>query len=120
MSIKGKENVNHELVSVKDPNWPKLLSDTVDDLSRILRIDIELLELKFKRRLEAQIEKVVGVLILLVALIYGSLFLLGGAILLLHWWLAWWLSMLITGSVIVIMGIVVQMRLSAAARKKGV
>ena len=64
--------------------------------------------------LEAQTDKIAGVLILLVALIYGSLFLLGGVVLLLHLWL----SILITGGLIVGAGILAQMTLSAAARKK--
>jgi hypothetical protein len=118
MSINEKKLLRHELISAEHPNWPEILSNTVGDVSRIVRIEIELLELKLKHILEAQTEKVVGVLILLVTLIYGSLFLFGGAILLLHLWLAWWLSLVVTGGVIVMMGIVIQMMLSAAARKK--
>jgi hypothetical protein len=53
--------------SAEVTNWPQLLSKTVDDLSRIARTEMELLELTLKRLMEAQAEKVVGLLILLVA-----------------------------------------------------
>jgi hypothetical protein len=55
---------------------------------------------------------------LLVALVYGSLFLLGGIVLLLHLWLDWWLAFLITGFVIIGAGVLFQLRMTAAARAK--
>jgi hypothetical protein len=110
----NKDNTNYQLTSAEHPNWPELVSKTVGDVSRIVRTEIELLEVTLKHVLEAQTDKIAGVLILLVALIYGSLFLLGGVVLLLHLWL----SMLITGGLIVGEGILAQMTYSAAARKK--
>ena len=68
--------------------------------------------------IEVQTDKIVGMLFLLVALSYGSLFLLGGFVVLIHHWLAWWLAFLITGVAIVAVGIFFQMRTTAAARKK--
>jgi len=100
-----------------NPNWPELLSKTVDDLSRVARIEIELLEATLKSLIEAQTEKITGMLVLVVALAYGSVFLLGGVVLLLHLWLAWWLSFLITGIVICTAGVVFQMRMTAAKKK---
>ena len=101
-----------------NPNWPQLLSKTIDDLSRIARTEMELLVAKLGLLLEAQTAKIAGVLFLIVALSYGSLFLLGGIVLLIHLWLAWWLSFLITGAAIVIAGVFLQMTMKAAARKK--
>jgi hypothetical protein len=106
--------------SAEVTNWPQLLSKTVDDLSRIARTEMELLELTLKRLMEAQAEKVVGLLILLVALSYGSLLLLGGIVLLIHLWLAWWLSLLIAGIVITSTGIFFRTMMTAAARKRDV
>jgi len=101
------------------PNWPELLSKTIDDLSRIARTEMEILETELGVLLEAQTEKIAGMVFLVVALAYGSLFLLGGIVLLIHLWLAWWLSFLITGAAIVIAGVVFQMTMKkAAARKK--
>jgi hypothetical protein len=50
---------------------------------------MELLEVMLKRVIEAQTDKIVGMLFLLVALSYGSLFLFGGIVLLIHLWLEW-------------------------------
>jgi cobalamin biosynthesis protein CobD/CbiB len=104
------------IVSEPSPNWPELLSKTVDDLAGIGRTEIELLETRLKRLMDAQIDKLAGILVLVVALAYGSLFLLGGLVLLIHLWLAWWLSFLITGFVIAIAGLAFQMRMAAAAK----
>ena len=106
------------VVSELNPNWPELLSRTVDDLSRIGRTEIELLETRLHHLIEAQTDNITGALVLVVALSYGSLFLLGGLVLLIHLWLAWWLSFLIVGIIIASTGIVFQMRMSAAARAK--
>jgi hypothetical protein len=111
-------NDTYQIAKVENPNWPELLSKTVDDLSRVARTEIELLEATFKRLIEAETDKIAGMLVLVVALIYGSLFLLGGVVLLIHLWLAWWLSFLITGIVICSAGVVFQMRMTAAAKNK--
>jgi hypothetical protein len=113
------ENSRQVLAEVT-PNWPQLLSKTIDDLSRIAGTEMELLVAKLGLLLEAQTDKITGagVLLLIVALSYGSLFLLGGIVLLVHLWLAWWLSFLITGAAIVMAGVFFQMTMKAAARKK--
>jgi hypothetical protein len=79
---------------------------------------MDLLVAKLGLLLEAQTDKITGVLILVGALLYGSVFLLGGIVLLLHLWIAWWLSFLITGAAVVIAGVLFQMTMKAAARKK--
>jgi hypothetical protein len=110
--------IDRVVASAENSNWPQLLSKTVDDLSRIARTEMELLEVTLRRLIEAQTDKIVGMLFLLVALSYGSLFLFGGVVLLIHLWLAWWLAFLITGVGIVSAGFFFQMRMSAAARDK--
>jgi hypothetical protein len=111
------ENSRQVLAEVT-PNWPQLLSKTIDDLSRIAGTEMELLVAKLGLLLEAQTDRIAGMLFLIVALSYGSLFLLGGIVLLVHLWLAWWLSFLITGAAIVMAGVFFQMTMKAAARKK--
>jgi CheY-like chemotaxis protein len=69
------------------PNWPQLLSKTTDDLSRIARTEMELLVAKLGLLLEAQTDKITGVLFLIVALSYGSLVVLGGIVRLIDLWL---------------------------------
>ncbi len=102
----------------ENPNWPELLARTVDDLSKVASTEIKLLEATLKRLIESQTDKIVGMLALVVAFGYGSLFLLGGIVLLIHLWLAWWLAFLITGIAICSLGIAFQRVMSAAAKKK--
>jgi Putative Actinobacterial Holin-X, holin superfamily III len=113
-------NENYPIATVENPNpnWPELLSKTVDDLSRVARTEIELLEASLKRLVETQTDKITGMLVLVIALAYGSVFLLGGVVLLIHLWLAWWLSFLITGMLICSSGVAFQMQMAAAAKKK--
>jgi hypothetical protein len=110
--------IDSDIASAENSGWPQLLSKTVDDLSRIARTEMELLEVTLKRLIEAQTDKIVGMLFLLVALSYGSLFLFSGIVLLIHLWLAWWLAFVITGVAIVLAGISFQMRMKMAAREK--
>ena len=90
----------------------RIAVEEVDDLSRIVRTEIELLETSLKRLIEAQTDKIAGML----ALTYGSVFLLGGLVLLVHLCLAWWLSFLITGIAICSAGVVFKMRMTAAEK----
>jgi hypothetical protein len=102
----------------ENPNWPQLLSKTVIDLAAVARSEIGLFEVTLKRLIEEQTDKIVGMAVLVVALSYGSLFLLGGTVLVIHLWLAWWLSFLITGVAIVSAGVAFQMAMMAAAKAK--
>jgi Putative Actinobacterial Holin-X, holin superfamily III len=112
------ENADRQALAEGTPNWPELLSKTVDDLTRIARTEIGLLEARLGLLVKAQTDKIAGMLLLVVVLSYGSLFVLGGIVLLLHLWLAWWIAFLITGTAIVLAGLFLQMMMKAAARKK--
>ena len=72
----------------------------------------------FKRWIQSQTDKIVGKVFLLTTLIYGSLFLLGGVVLLIHHWLSWWVAFLITGVVIILAGVLFQMRMKTVAAKE--
>jgi hypothetical protein len=100
------------------PNWPELLSRTVDDLSAIARTEMELLGAVTKRLIETQTEKLTGAVVLLLALSHGLLFVLGGVVLLIHLWLAWWLAFLITGFAAICAGVLFQMSMAAAAKER--
>jgi hypothetical protein len=85
---------------------------------QVATAEIRLLEATAKRLIEAQTDNIVGMLVLVVALSYGSLFLLGGIVLLIHLWLAWWLSFLITGVAISSAGAGFALTMRAAAKAK--
>jgi hypothetical protein len=41
--VANHADVDYRVLPAENPNWPELLSKTVDDLSRIARTEIELL-----------------------------------------------------------------------------
>ncbi|MGH7915751.1 MAG: phage holin family protein [Candidatus Binataceae bacterium] len=98
----------------RQTDFAELASRIVDDLAKILRSEIRLFDASLRKTLESQTDRVLGALFLLVTLIYGSLCLVGGVILLLHIWLEWWLALGITGLAIIIAGGIFKM----AMRKK--
>ncbi|MGH7986051.1 MAG: phage holin family protein [Candidatus Binataceae bacterium] len=112
------DSANSPTTLAENANWGELLSKTVDDLSRIGRTEIELLEVTLKRLIEEQTDKVVGMAFLLVTLAYGTLFLLGGIVLVIHLWLAWWLSFLITAGFVMCTGVAFMLMMVAVARQK--
>src|SRR5579871_7019166 len=105
------DQVDYDPAPAQPASWPDLVSKTVDDLSKIARTEVTLLERTLQRAVEAQTEKIAGILFLLIACAYGSLFLLGGVVLLIHLWLAWWLSFLISGFAIMCVGVALQLRM---------
>jgi hypothetical protein len=115
----NSEQVNHRISASAEPqNWPALISKTVDDLSNIAKTEMELFEARLQRLIEAQTEKITGMLALLVCAAYGSLYFLAGILLVIHLWLAWWLSFLITGFAVGCVGVVVYLAMTAAAKAK--
>jgi hypothetical protein len=116
----ASNNLDYEVLPATPASWPELLSKTVDDLSKIVRTEIAVLERTLQRVVESQTDRIIGVMFLLVACAYGSLFLLGGVVLLIHLWLDWWLSLMITGSVVMAAGVLIQQRMSAAAAARRV
>jgi hypothetical protein len=87
------EQVNHQVVSADQPNWPELMSKTVGDLSHIAKTEIQLLEANLRRLIQSEASRIIGILILAIASLYGSVLLLGGVVILLHVWLTWWLAL---------------------------
>ena len=74
-------------------DFVELASRIVDDLAKILRSEIKLFDASLRKTLESQTDRILGSVFLLIALIYGSLCLIGGVILLLHTWLEWWMAL---------------------------
>jgi len=117
MADRTEGNGSHRVV-VTDSTWPQLLAETVDEVARIVRTEIRLAEASLRRMFENQMERVMGALFLLVALVYGSIFILGGLVLLIHQWLAWWMAFGITGIVIIVAGFAFQAIMARRAASK--
>jgi Putative Actinobacterial Holin-X, holin superfamily III len=105
-------------VNVADSTWPQLLGETAEEVARIVRTEIGLAEASLRRLFENQTERVLGLIFLLVALVYGSIFVLGSFVLLIHQWLNWWVAFGITGIVIILAGIGLQTIMARRADRR--
>jgi hypothetical protein len=115
----NSEQIDRRIVTTTEPpNWPGLISKTVDDLSNIAKTEMALFEARLQRLVEAQTEKIAGILGLIVCAAYGSLYFIAGILLFIHLWLAWWLSFLITGFAVGCVGVVIYMAMASAAKAK--
>jgi fatty acid desaturase len=103
MADRKEGNGAHPVV-ITDSTWAQLLAETVDEVAAIVRTEIRLAEASLRRMFENQTERMMVALFLLVALIYGSMLVLGGVVLLIHQWLAWWMAFGITGVVTIAAG----------------
>lgn len=86
-------------------DWPTLIERAVDDVSRILRSEVHMLQTSIGATLEAQISNAVAQLTILAVLVSGAICLLCASILLLHQWLPWWQAFGIVGLVTLVVGI---------------
>jgi hypothetical protein len=91
-------------VVVTDSTWSQLFAETIDEVARIIRTEIRLAEASLSRMVENQTERVFAAMLLLAALVCGSLFVLGSVVLLIHQWLVWWMALGVTGTVTIAAG----------------
>jgi hypothetical protein len=87
-------------------DWPTLIERAVDDVSRILRSEVHMLQTSIGTTLQAQISNTLAHLMIVALMITGAICILGAAILLLHQWLPWWQAFGIAGLAMLIIGIV--------------
>jgi Putative Actinobacterial Holin-X, holin superfamily III len=86
--------------------WSTLLGRMLDDLSRIIRLELQLLEARLAPSLTGMADRVIAALVIIFAGIIGGSCLLAALILLLHEWLKWWQSFAIGGVVAIACGFV--------------
>jgi hypothetical protein len=94
------------------PDWATLTDRALDDLSRIVRSEIHMLQTSIETAVEARIDRVVTRAMTIVAMVCGAFCLLCAVILVLHQWLPWWQSLGIAGFGLLAFGLV-----NRAARK---
>lgn len=87
-------------------DWPTLVERVVDDVSRILRSELGILQTSIGATLETQISNTVAQLAIVAVIISGAICILCASILLLHQWLPWWQAFGIAGLATLIVGIV--------------
>jgi hypothetical protein len=100
--------------------WATLLSRVLEDLSRIIRLELELLEARVTPSVAAMGERLIASLILVCAGAVAGCCILAALILLLHQWIPWWQAFGVGGLVTMVCGLIVYANLSRpAASAKG-
>lgn len=79
------------------PDWATLTERALDDVSRIVRSEIHMLQTSIETAVEARIDRLVTRAMTIAAMVCGAFCLLCAVILLLHQWLPWWQSFGIGG-----------------------
>jgi len=88
-------------------DWPTLVERAVDDVSRILRSEVHMLQTSMGATLEVQIYNAVANLTILAVMVGGAICLLCATILFLHQWLPWWQAFGIIGLSTLVIGVVI-------------
>ena len=84
--------------------WPTLLARMLEDVSRVIQLELQLLEARIAPSLMATVDRAIAGLILLYAGAIGGICLLGAFVLLLHRWMQWWQCLGIGGVVAISCG----------------
>jgi VIT1/CCC1 family predicted Fe2+/Mn2+ transporter len=87
-------------------DWPTLIERAVDDVSRILRSEVHMLQTSVGAALELQVSKTIAHLANTVVMLIGALCMLCAFIFLLHQWLPWWQAFGAIGVATLLVGIV--------------
>jgi hypothetical protein len=87
------------------PDWPTLLGRMLEDLSRVIRLELQLLEARIAPSLIGIADRAIAALVILFAGAIGGSCLLAALILLLHDWMRWWQSFAIGGVVAIACGL---------------
>jgi hypothetical protein len=87
--------------------WPTLLGRMLEDVSRVIQLELQLLEAKLAPSLMAMADRAIAGLMILCAGVIGGSCLLAALILLLHGWMAWWQCFAIGGVVTIVCALAV-------------
>jgi Putative Actinobacterial Holin-X, holin superfamily III len=89
-----------------ETEWSTLLGRMLEDVSRIMRLELQLLEARIAPSLTGMADRAIAALVLLFAGVIGGSCLLAALILLLHEWMKWWQASAIGGVVAIACGFV--------------
>jgi hypothetical protein len=95
---------------------PGLLSRLLEDGSRVIELELQLLEEKLASSMMAMIDRGIAGLITLYASMIGGSCLLAALILLLHGWMPWWQCFAIGGVVTIVSGFIVNALIGGSSR----
>ena len=89
-----------------ETEWSTLLGRMLEDLSRIIRLELQLLEARIAPSLTGIADRAIAALVILFAGVMGGACFLAALILLLHEWMKWWQAFAIGGVVAIACGFV--------------
>ena len=104
----------HSAAGNGSDQWSTLLSRMLEDLSRIIRLELELLEARVAPSVVAFGDRLIAGLVLVCASAVAGCCLLAALILLLHQWMPWWQSFGIGGLVTITCGLIVYVSLKSS------
>jgi hypothetical protein len=96
------------------PEWPTLLGRTLEDVGRVIQLDIQLLEAKFSHALNATVDRAIAHVLVLYISVLGGSCLLASLIFLIHEWLPWWICFVTVGTVVVTFSLVMHLRMKGS------
>lgn len=88
------------------PHWPTLLGRMLEDVSRVIELELKLLEARIAPALITMAERAIAGLVILSAGIIAGACLLTALIMLLHEWMPWWQCFGIGGLVAIVCGLI--------------
>ncbi len=86
--------------------WTTLLGRMLEDLSRVIQLELQLVEARIAPALVAMADRAIAGLVMVCAGVIAGACLLAALILLLHIWLQWWECFAIAGVVALICALV--------------
>jgi hypothetical protein len=98
-----------------DAEWPTLLGRMFENLSRVIQLELQLLEARIGPSLMAMADRAIAGLVILYAGVIGGSCLLAALILLLHQWMQWWQCLALGGIVAIACGLVAYMSLKSSS-----
>jgi hypothetical protein len=103
MTEKQSHSANGAPGTMQD--WPTLVGRAVDDVTRILQSEAQLLQTNMGAALETRLASAIATLTIVAVMIGGAVCIVCAAILLLHQWLPLWQSFGIIGGGILLAGL---------------
>jgi len=95
---------------------PGLLSRVLEDGSRVIQLELQLLEARLASSMIAMTDRAIAALIILYAGMIGGSCILAALILLLHGWMPWWQCFAIGGVFMIVCGLIVHAIIMGSSR----
>jgi len=100
------QNLTSRELTEERSDWAGLFARAVDDLGRIIQIELKLFQAGFDSLFSGAVDRLAAGLIVLSVLVAGELCFLAALVLFLHKWLELWQALAVTGAFLLLGGVV--------------